>query len=315
MLIGDTYAPSSIRRAAENMIREMGEPPSGNVLIICSHEEAALSAQLAAVLDEQSIENHTLTLGLRLSSSLDELRHLVENIAGRWGLIVLLQPQHASFLFKVVGRPDSGIRIPEKYLLCDWLTTLPALIRTYDIDWEQLMAFRQNLLARLSGAKQIHVVTAAGTDLLLHPRVWRSSTGEVYTAPIERLTEGAIFVDGCAYGGPPETPFLLKISQGKVTNLNDLNLDDRQQKWVRTDLTRDDNSQVLAEFGIGINPGALANSHLMEAEQAAGTCHFGFGNNLAYGGMNPSSYHFDLVVLAPTIEVDGTVVMRSGKFL
>lgn len=311
----ELFTESSLQRAAENMLRELGQPPSGNVLLICSQEKSVLAAQLASVLDEQSIENHTLLLGSRLSSSLDELRHLVEDIAGRWGLVVLLEPQHASFLFKVIGRPDLGIRIPEKYLLCDWLATLPTLIRTYDVDWDQLLARRQNLLARLAGAKEVHISMAAGAEIVLHPRSWRATSGEVFTAPIERLTEGSILVDGCVYGGPPEIPFLLKIDKGQVSNLNDLDMEDRQQKWVRTDLTRDKNSPVLAEFGIGINPGALANSDLMEAELALGTCHFGFGNNLAYGGMNPSSYHFDLVVLSPTITVDGTVLMHAGSLL
>jgi leucyl aminopeptidase (aminopeptidase T) len=207
------------------------------------------------------------------------------------------------------------VRIPEKHLFCDWLINLPSLVRTYDFDWSELVAYQQAIFQRLSGAKTIHVSAAGGTELTFRPRTWRATMGEVFTAPIERSTQGTIFVDGCAYGGRPERPFLLTIENGRVMNLSALDRSDRQQKWVHTDLTRDENSQVLAEFGIGINPGALDTSDMMEAEQARGTCHFGFGNNLAFGGMNASSYHFDLVVLAPTIEIDDTCIIRSGKLV
>jgi leucyl aminopeptidase (aminopeptidase T) len=230
-------------------------------------------------------------------------------------LIALLHPQHSSFLFKAIGRPDLGVRIPEKHLFCDWLINLPSLVRTYSFDWEELVAFQQVIVNRLSGARAVRVTTGSGSELTFQPRTWRATMGEVFTAPIERSSQGTIFIDGCAYGGRPEKPFLLRIENGRVANLPALDRNDRQQKWVHTDLTRDENSQVLAEFGIGINPGALDTSDMMEAEQARGTCHFGFGNNLAFGGMNASSYHFDLVALAPTIEVDGACIIRSGKLV
>ena len=53
----------------------------------------------------------------------------------------------------------------------------------------------------------------------------------------------------------------------------------------------------------------------MESEQARGTCHFGFGHNIEYGGQNASSYHFDLVVRRPTIASDGVAICRDGQFL
>jgi len=111
-------------------------------------------------------------------------------------------------------------------------------------------------------------------------------------------------VDGCAYSGPPKKPFRLVVEDGRVVNLAELDKEDDQQAMVLTDLTRDENAAILAEFGVGINAGAVPYADAMEAEQARGTCHFGFGHNLEYGGNNSSVYHFDLVVRNPIIQVE-----------
>ncbi len=306
---------AAVRLAAQNIALEVGTPPSGNVLIFCSREKMGLAERVAESLDQAGLEYHILLLGVRLNSSLERLRKLIEDSAGSWGLVILLHPRHANFLFKVIGRPDLGVRIPEKHLFCDWLIHPDSLVRTFAVDRGELASFRQNLQARLGGSKELRVVSEAGTDIVLHPRTWQATSGEVFTAPIERQTNGKIWVDGCAYGGPPENPFRLEIENGRVTNVKSLDREDRQQTWVRTDLSRDEQSNVLAEFGIGVNPGAEWNQELMESEQARGTCHFGFGNNLAYGGMNVSSYHFDLVVRFPTIEVDGRIIFRRGEYV
>ena len=53
----------------------------------------------------------------------------------------------------------------------------------------------------------------------------------------------------------------------------------------------------------------------MESEQARGTCHFGFGNNLMYCWQNRSSIHFDLVICNPTIEAGGKILCKAGEHL
>ena len=50
----------------------------------------------------------------------------------------------------------------------------------------------------------------------------------------------------------------------------------------------------------------------MESEQARGTCHFGFGMNLNYGGKIKSKKHFDLVILNPTIIVNQKLICADG---
>lgn len=180
--------------------------------------------------------------------------------------------------------------------------------------WEPLRRLMLKALTDMPGGNQLQMeVTApAGTRVTLVPRRWNDSGGEVFTAPVEGMASGVIVVDGCAYSGPPKEPFALKLKGGQVTNLDELEKTDDQQRMVFDDLTRDQNARVFAEFGIGVNPEADPDSDLMEAEQARGTCHFGFGHNVEYGGANVSSYHFDVVVRRPTIKLGDRVIIREG---
>jgi leucyl aminopeptidase (aminopeptidase T) len=41
-------------------------------------------------------------------------------------------------------------------------------------------------------------------------------------------------------------------------------------------------------------------------EKIYGTCHIAFGNNISFGGRNKSEIHTDIILIKPTIMVDGT---------
>jgi len=301
--------------AAHNIAQEIGDPPIKAVLVIYSPEKCDLAERIAVQISERGLEPYRLELAPEINAGQATLKELVQRIAGQCGLVFLIEPRHADFLFEAVGRPDAGIIIPTDHLFCDWLIRPAGLIRTHGIDMDELRQFRQALLTKLFSANEIHISTHKGTIITINPRGWILTNGEVFTAPLENIANGRIIVDGCAYGGPPKLPFSLIIEAGRVVNLPDLDPTDEQQNWVVHDLNRDGNASTLAEIGIGINPSARWEEDLMEAEQARGTCHFGFGNNIEYGGQNQSSYHIDLVIQSPTIEVDGKEICRAGKYL
>lgn len=244
-----------------------------------------------------------MLLGPRIESTFGYLRALIENAAAsKSGLVFLLHPAHAPFLFKVVGRPDEGLRISEETFFCDWFMGAQGLIRTLAVDRDEVVRYRQKLLTRLQPLKRVRITTPAGTDLMLSPRGWLSTLGEIFTAPVEERSHGKVVIDACVYSGPPRRAISLTINAGRVTNLDDLDRSDPQQAMLYKDLTHDANACVLAELGIGINPGALWDQDVMESEQARGTCHVGFGNNGPYGGENASVVHMDLVMNDPHIE-------------
>jgi leucyl aminopeptidase (aminopeptidase T) len=72
---------------------------------------------------------------------------------------------------------------------------------------------------------------------------------------------------------------------------------------------------LIAELGIGTNPNACVTGHILEDEKAIGTAHLAFGTSASFGGDNVSNVHIDGLVRAPTIELDGRLLMRDGELL
>ena len=305
---------SLYRLAVKNIAGKIKIPPLKSALIVNSEPKSRLAGMVRDEIEKRGMEAHILTLSNNLELGSEPFRELVNQVSGNWALVFLLHPVHAGFLVETVGRPDLGIKLPEEYLFCDWLIPEASLVRTYAIDMDELHWFRDKLLQLLRGAAEICITSESGTEVTLYPREWNVTDGEIFTAPREKFSRGKIFVDGCAYGNPPEIPFCLKIEEGRVVNSDELNAEDKQQRWVKKDLSRDGNSCVLAELGIGINPGARWDENVMESEQARGTVHFGFGDNICFGGENQSSYHIDYVILKPTVKVDGKIICEKGEY-
>lgn len=295
--------------AARNIADRIGEPPSHEATIVYSPKKHAIAQGVRDELAARGLCCRLVDLGLYDTRNTAELQAEIRTAAGRSGLVFLTTPAHATFLFETVGRPDKGLKLGPRHVFSDFCLSSEGLLRTHSVDMAEVEAFRSRLLSSLKGVSELRLTTAAGTDITIRPRPWNSSFGEVYTAPIERLADGQIVIDGCVYDGPPKRPFTLVFRQGRVANLHELNSSDEKQAMLLADLARDENMTLLAEFGIGVNPGARWDADLMESEQARGTCHFGFGHNIEYGGTNRATYHLDLVVRSPSIVLDGALTI------
>jgi hypothetical protein len=307
---------STIKLAASNIINKVNNTPSKSILVVASKDKKDFASWIIEELENRKINHNLLLIGCKLDSNIVPFQTLIRTIANNWGLIFLIGSQDAPFLFETIGRSDLNTNVkPIDPLFCNWLIKTESIIRTYGIDMQELYAFREKLVNKIQNAKTITITSPKGTDITVTPRFWKETEGEICTAPVEDESNGTVVIDGCAYWGPPEKPFNLEIRNGRVINISSLDKSDKQQSFVYNDLTRDKNSNLLAELGIGINPGANWDEELMESEQARGTCHFGFGRNLQFqGGTNESSYHFDLVIQKPTIEVDGKFICIEGNY-
>ncbi len=69
----------------------------------------------------------------------------------------------------------------------------------HSADAGELEEFRTSLLREIADAGEIRITTEKGTDIRIVPRSWTVADGEIFTAPVEEMSNGAIFVDGCAY--------------------------------------------------------------------------------------------------------------------
>jgi hypothetical protein len=307
----DYKGNENIALVAKNIIERLDISTGNELVLINSSNKTKIVDYLKTECQARNIIITQFSPNTSLDS-LNILSSLIQDVSKNLFFVFLIDPSDAQFLFQYVGRPDMGLKIPEEKLFCDWLMSEDQFIRLNSINLKENTVYQKKLRAKLNTVDTIFISTKLGTNIQFVARNWVIDKGEIYCTPIETETNGVIVVDGCAYLGPPTKPIKLNIVNGKVVNIDILSETDKQEKWIKNDLTTDKNASILAEVGIGTNKNALWRSDLMESEQSRGTCHFGFGMNLNYGGQIESKKHFDLVVLNPTIMINKTLVYENG---
>ena len=300
--------------ALENIVTELGACQGDEIIVINSVSKRYLANSFISALAKKEIKyiqfNPTAN-----TDSLQILKSLIEEQNRHRFFVFFISHEDAGFLFEYTGRPDQGLKIPAKYLFSDWLMPEDVFIRIKGIDLKENIRYQQTLLSKLDTINIIRVTTEVGTDISFFARNWVTHSGEVFCTPIEKHSNGTIVVDGCIFTGPPREFVKLVVVNGKVVNVNCLQENDEQQNMLKRSFLTDNNSTVLSEIGIGTNKNALFTGELMESEQARKTCHFGFGHNIEYGGIIENKNHFDLVVLNPTITINGKLIYDRGNLI
>lgn len=178
-------------------------------------------------------------------------------------------------------------------------------------------------------ASKIHVTTDLGTklDFTIEGRTpgffngcchdgrgLSSASVEVYVAPVETETNGTLILDGSmGYIGVVDRPVRVELRGGKIVEIED-SPSGRRLKEFLSRFHDPENMVVAAEFGIGLNTHSRCDGNCyIEDESTYGTFHIGFGRNIALGGVQDASGHYDLVTHNPTIYVDNRMIMERGE--
>lgn len=199
---------------------------------------------------------------------------------------------------------------------------------TMDTKKSKMMA--QVIMKYFNSASTIRVRTKAGTNLkffvsgrnagffngvIKDGKGYSSASIEVYVPIEETKTRGTMILDGSlGYIGRAKTPTKLTLARGKLQSIEKTDTGIKLQEYIRK--YRDPRMYIAAEFGIGLNSFAKCRGNCyIEDESAYGTFHIGFGRNLALGGIQEASGHYDLVCLEPDIYVDNRMIMQQGKII
>ncbi len=174
----------------------------------------------------------------------------------------------------------------------------------------------------LDKGHKITITTSIGTNLNLDitDRIshiacglhqYRSTNipfGEIYIAPNETKTNGKIIIDGTikTLTGSRllKDEFYLEFKNGQLIKNTSKELKDT----IKTIEKTDKNINILAEFGIGLNPKATLIGNTLVDEKTLGTAHIALGMNTVFGGTNSCSYHLDQVFKNPKILIDGKIL-------
>jgi leucyl aminopeptidase (aminopeptidase T) len=197
--------------------------------------------------------------------------------------------------------------------------------RAIPIDYDQLQRDTRALTQALTDADLCRVTSPRGTEIelvvsgrsaisddgdLCAPAAWGNlPAGEAFIAPLENEAHGSIVFDGSLAGwGILENALTIELRQGRAVTARG----GPAAEWLLNTLDAGgENGRVLAELGIGTNPGATISGQILEDEKVEGTVHFAFGTNTSFGGVNQATVHIDGLVRDATVELDGCLMLSD----
>ena len=178
----------------------------------------------------------------------------------------------------------------------------------------------------LSGADEVRITCPNGSDLRLNlaGRTAISDDGDLsvagafgnlpcgegFISPRHDDGEGTLVVDGTmgSLGLAPE-PSEFTVEGGALTEATG----EHGERFLELLRGAGEGGTYLAELGIGTNECATLTGNLIEDEKILGTCHVAFGASAGIGGEIQVPIHEDVVVMKPTVEVDGRRLIRDGE--
>ncbi len=188
-------------------------------------------------------------------------------------------------------------------------------------DYQEVKKLTGNMVKKLENAKKIRITSDNGTDFTasVEGREWVKDdgmihekgnfcnlpAGEAATAPVEGTSQGTIVIDKMAFYGEG---IRYMVKNGFVEEIKGSERLEREINETGR-LARN-----IAEIGIGTNPKAKIIGNILEDEKVFGTVHIAIGNSLSMHGKVDVPLHIDGVILKPTLEVDGKVLIKDGKW-
>jgi aminopeptidase len=210
---------------------------------------------------------------------------------------------------------------PERYFELFW--------RALDVDYAELEVRSARVCAVLEGAGEVRVTSPKGTDVTMRidgrplerdvgvvshaAPLTNLPAGEVCLAPIEDSAAGRVVFDLAFWDGEWVEDLEVEFAGGVARGLAATRGLDLFNDTLAT-ATGDGN--VIGELGIGLNHEVTEPcGNLLLDEKILGTIHIAVGDNRVLGGVNESSLHWDLLVMKPTVTVDGKPLLTGGDLV
>ena len=223
---------------------------------------------------------------------------------------------------------EAGARVCMMTAYTDAIMTSPALLET---DFEAQADVCRRLGAAFTRGESMRLTSPRGTDLRfgVAGRVANVLTNipdpgdlapvpeiEVNVVPVTGSAEGTLIFDASVpyLGiGILEQPIMCSVRDGVIVEM----VGGAQADFLREHLESfaDPHCFNVAELGVGLNPNARLTGEMLEDEGVMGTIHIGIGTSYTLGGEIVAPMHYDLLMWAPTIAVDGRIVQRDRQVL
>jgi leucyl aminopeptidase (aminopeptidase T) len=200
--------------------------------------------------------------------------------------------------------------------------TVELLERTMSADYGLIRARSERVAEVLTKGADVRITSSAGTDVAfsIAGRQAHADTGDLtapssfgnlpagegFVAPVEGSAAGRVVFDGAvaAFGAPVD----VTLEGGFATRF--VGESGSRVRALIEGHGRD--AFALAELGVGTNDAARLSGSVLEDEKILGTIHLAFGDNHSFGGRIRVASHIDLVVVDPTLTVDGVPLVEAG---
>jgi leucyl aminopeptidase (aminopeptidase T) len=310
-------------RAVSVVIREcLAVHPGEDVLVICNPATEGLGALLRTVAEGQGAEAVLTVMGERESHAAEPPRPIAAAMLAA-DVVVAPTVQSLSHTAARKAASDAGARI----------ATMPGvteemLARVMGAQMGELKRRGEAICELLDGGAEAHITCANGSDLRLGLEGRTSIVdagdlsaggafgnlpcGEGFIAPVEGTGEGTLVVDGSIAGvGLVNAPVEMKVSAGHITDA----ANEEGETLMSLLTAHGEDGTNVAELGIGTNEEAILTGNILEDEKILGTAHVAFGASAAIGGTIQVPVHLDVVVLKPSVSIDGQPLLRDGELL
>jgi leucyl aminopeptidase (aminopeptidase T) len=298
----------------------LGVKEGEEVLVVCNPATQHLGERLREEAAEAGAEAVMAVMGERASHAGEPPATVAEAMAAT---DVLLAPTVQSLSHTAARK-----RASENGARCATLpgVTEDMLARVMSADMEGLRKKGHAVADALDRATEAHITDANGTDLhldlsgresipdageLTEPGAFGNlPCGEGFISPAGG--NGTLVVDGSIAGvGLVDEPVQLVVEGGHLTSARG----GQGMAFMELLTAHGEDGTNIAELGIGTNEKAILTGEILEDEKILGTCHIAFGASAGIGGTVQVPVHLDCVVMKPTLELDGEVLVRDGELL
>jgi len=196
-------------------------------------------------------------------------------------------------------------------------------------DFAAMALVCKSVAQRFAEGRNVRVTSTLGTDLTFSIKGRRGNAMtclvgpgefspvpdiEANVAPVEGTAKGHLVVDASVpyIGiGLLHQPIEVTVEEGMIRSITG----GQQARHLSEKLHSFGDPLVfnIAELGVGLNRRSRMIGVMLEDEGVSGTAHFGIGTNITLGGTTKASCHYDLIFRRPTIEIDGTLLVRDGQ--
>jgi leucyl aminopeptidase (aminopeptidase T) len=300
----------------------MGVSPGEDVLVVCNQVTEEIGA-LMRIEAQGDGADATLAVISERDSAAGEPPAAVAAAMAAADVVLAPTVQSLSHTAARKRASEAGVRIG----------TLPGvteemLERLMTGDLEEIRRRGWALVAALNSGAEARITCSRGSDfriglegrqgivdggeLSTRGAFGNLPCGEGFIAPLEGTGEGTLVVDGSiAEVGLLDAPTKLTISGGHLTAVEGK----AGERLMGLLAPHGAEATNVAELGIGTNEEAILTGNVLEDEKILGTAHVAFGASAAIGGTVQVPVHLDCVLLEPTVEIDGEVVVTGKELL